>query len=281
MTPCIYLFTFPNGKQYVGQTKNYKIRMNSHRRFSQPNSKPKCSVILYKAFKKYGWDNVIKEIICTCEESELNENEEKYIALYNTIHPNGYNMNSGGNAPTYVSNTTRKKMSEKHNERYKNPEVINKLCIAQQKRYVEQPMTEETRTKISSSKTRYYQKNKFPEDIKAKISEKALERYEELGMSEEVRDKISTGHRINGENLPRLITMRVDGKSIKYRLRNHPLCVSKTFDDLESCIEYLDELNDKLEHDHILSEKLIKFDDTFKPDENGVIRRKIMQKIKA
>lgn len=89
----IYKHIFPNGKIYIGQTKNSLVR-----RFQ--NGEGYKYQFVYKAIQKYGWDNIITEIIedniPTLEEA--NKKEEYYIALYNARNPNiGYNIAVGGN----------------------------------------------------------------------------------------------------------------------------------------------------------------------------------------
>lgn len=88
MDHCIYLFTFPNGKHYVGRAKNYHSRLISHK----SKATKKVKLILYYAINKYGWENVTKEIIDTANTlEEAVAKEYEYIVKYNSIR-NGYNM---------------------------------------------------------------------------------------------------------------------------------------------------------------------------------------------
>lgn len=93
----VYMFTFPNGKRYIGRTHNFLGRLASHKH--KANKKKKS--LLYFAINKYGWENVRKEIIdelSTLEESIVREYER--IIEYNTVI-NGYNSTlntkDGGN----------------------------------------------------------------------------------------------------------------------------------------------------------------------------------------
>lgn len=84
----VYLFTFPNGKHYVGRTKNsLEQRCIEHKCCIGKKQHP-----LYHAFSKYGWENVKKEILDSAENhDELVIKELFYINKYNSFHK-GYNL---------------------------------------------------------------------------------------------------------------------------------------------------------------------------------------------
>ena len=84
----IYLFSFPNGKHYVGRTKNnFEQRCAEHK-----NRVGKAQHPLYYAFAKYGWDNVHKQILDhTSTHEELVLKELEYINKYDSLY-NGYNL---------------------------------------------------------------------------------------------------------------------------------------------------------------------------------------------
>lgn len=87
----VYIYTFPNGKKYVGQTA-YSIE---HR--AREGEGYKNSPAVYNAIKKYGWTNIIIEIFPCSSEQEMNELEQYYIKLYNTTNNSyGYNLTMGG-----------------------------------------------------------------------------------------------------------------------------------------------------------------------------------------
>lgn len=79
-----------NNKVYIGQTKqDLKKRLYSHY-----NCK---ASLISKAFKKYGKENFIIEIIHKCEtKKQLDYYEELYIKQYNCKVPYGYNILDGG-----------------------------------------------------------------------------------------------------------------------------------------------------------------------------------------
>jgi len=76
-----------NNKKYVGM--HSAVNVNNYYLGS--------GVLLKRAIKKYGKENFIKEVLCTCENKEIaHENEKKYIEQYNSIQPNGYNIHPNG-----------------------------------------------------------------------------------------------------------------------------------------------------------------------------------------
>ena len=84
----IYKLSFPNGKNYIGRTKNsLQQRLTEHK-----NRVGKTQHPLYYAFVKYGWDNVTKEVIEEVSTHEQAVNRELYyIEKYDTL-TNGYNL---------------------------------------------------------------------------------------------------------------------------------------------------------------------------------------------
>lgn len=82
-----------NNKKYIGQSKNIHRRKYEHIRASLDinNSLP-----LYQAIRKYGLSNFIFEVIEECSLDQLDEREVYYIASLQTLVPNGYNLQTGG-----------------------------------------------------------------------------------------------------------------------------------------------------------------------------------------
>lgn len=114
-TKCIYKFTSPSGKSYIGQTNNFRARFSSHASGNQ------CRAFS-SAIKKYGIENFISEILEDgLSPDEANVREAFYISSLNTMYPTGYNLTSGGDS-VVVSSDTRAKMSEKALKYYRVPE---------------------------------------------------------------------------------------------------------------------------------------------------------------
>jgi len=91
----IYKAEFPNGKVYIGKTINLKSRIYNHIWNSKKDHNK--HIIMYKAIRKYGEENIKWEILCECTNSEdMKEKEIFYIKKYNsTVHKFGYNMVCG------------------------------------------------------------------------------------------------------------------------------------------------------------------------------------------
>jgi group I intron endonuclease len=111
----IYKISSPKGKIYIGRTNNFDSRMADH----------KCCALtkqaknsLYKAIRKYGWDNMTKEIICEVEASQAQKLEEEFILAYDAVKK-GYNSTyAGGGGNMFKDNPElleklRKTLSER------------------------------------------------------------------------------------------------------------------------------------------------------------------------
>lgn len=97
---CIYKFTFPDGKCYVGRTKNLAKRIRIYQKAL--NGECKSSKVV-DALREFGVSKVNVEILS--EPKNLSEGDKdlvlsilelKYIRLNNCIYPNGYNVSVGG-----------------------------------------------------------------------------------------------------------------------------------------------------------------------------------------
>lgn len=97
---CIYRITFPNGKCYVGKTKDLSNRIALYeRKITDDTSQGK----VIDAFREFGADNV--EIDILSEPKNISDKDKdlvlsileiKYIRLSDCIYPNGYNVSIGG-----------------------------------------------------------------------------------------------------------------------------------------------------------------------------------------
>ena len=76
----IYKLTSPTNKVYIGRTNNFETRLIQHKHNAIINKK---SNSLYKAIRKYGWDNFKKEIICEVDSKNAQKIEEEFIIAYN------------------------------------------------------------------------------------------------------------------------------------------------------------------------------------------------------
>ena len=109
----IYRLTFPNSKLYIGQSRNVHKRWGRYKSltsetFAQKRCKNKVPTPVERAIVKYGWASITKEIVLTCQAKDLNEHEMRWIALSNSLKPNGYNLKEGGDASAHHPCTIRK-----------------------------------------------------------------------------------------------------------------------------------------------------------------------------
>lgn len=112
---------------YVGQTKTHQWRTAQNKwvlygymeRYKQhiinannPNKeKLKCRY-LYNAICKYRSSDFEISLLEECSIAELDEREVYWIKTLNTLAPNGYNLESGGNKNKWASEETREKQRE-------------------------------------------------------------------------------------------------------------------------------------------------------------------------
>ncbi len=89
----IYLWTcLVDGKKYVGQDKSGH-RINDHITCVLGGCKD-CSSLLHQAMRTYGIEN-FEHSVLECgfsSEREIDDIEDSYMEMYNTLNPNGYNQ---------------------------------------------------------------------------------------------------------------------------------------------------------------------------------------------
>ena len=166
----IYLITNTiTKKQYVGQTirKDIETRWNSHRKCD----KYSCGSYLLRSYRKYGIDKFKFQIICICFDEDCNQFEEEYIKKYNTLSPNGYNLNSGGGNKKHHPDTI-KKLSELNSGK-KNPQYGRKWT-QEEKDIVWTQEIREQKSKVVSG-------NKNPNYGKKSVHRKSVGMYNDKG----------------------------------------------------------------------------------------------------
>lgn len=140
----IYKITNPNGKVYIGQSKNINKRKAEYKRLDC-----KGQVYIYNSLLKYGFDNHTFELLWSSEDTTnakdiLNEFERDFIYLYDCIAPNGMNLKAGGDyAP--LSEVSKAKIS-KSNSGKKRSEEVKARC---RENMLGKKMSAETRVKMS------------------------------------------------------------------------------------------------------------------------------------
>lgn len=197
----IYLIIdLTNWKKYVGQHHYHLEKLDSNYHGS--------GTIISKIYKKR--PHTLKEVyLKTCyTQEELDEWEQYYINFYNTLSPNGYNLQEGGRGGV-PSEDARRKMSESHKRllsREKHP-MLGKHHSEESKKKMSnakkgkpshnkgKPMSEETKKKLSESKKGLQSGEKNPmfgkhhsDETKQKISKIHKGKH----ISEEQKKKLSS-----------------------------------------------------------------------------------------
>ena len=141
-------------KNYIGQTIRLKDYLDGYYLGS--------GIYINNSIKKYGKDSFKSEIICYCASlDQLNEKEAFYIKEFNTLHPNGYNLMTGGGQGGKHSEESKKRISKSGKDAYiKDPTKKDRVGRKGLKR------SEETKIKIAEAN----KGKKWSDDIKSKIS---------------------------------------------------------------------------------------------------------------
>lgn len=145
----VYLRTnLVNGKQYVGQTKNFKLREKHFKRINQKYA----NKILTEDRIIFGIDNFKVEILAEVDTREdACRLEIKFIKEKNTLYPNGYNVVTGGKKGYKFQTDIAKNRAKKGKE---SPNYGRKLSEETKKKISEgnkgKIISKETKKKISN-----------------------------------------------------------------------------------------------------------------------------------
>jgi group I intron endonuclease len=156
-----------SGKMYIGQTI-----IDVHQRWNQhctPSSAKKNAITA--AIKTYGRDSFVFEVIDTATSiEELNQKEIEYIQKFNTIAPNGYNLEQGGISHIRHAETAEK-ISKAHKGHTRNtPEVRAKISLGLMKYYGSAKVDNEKVKKLR----KVVRKTQSLEDILCEVIEQPL-----------------------------------------------------------------------------------------------------------
>ena len=204
-------------KAYIGQTDDFKRRMRDHKNCSNIDSS-----YVDRSIRKHGWHNFKVEIILDdVPEEDLDNLETCYIAVENTMAPNGYNLTRGGGGIRGYKHTdeSREKMSQAHIRQHANRDRFGTVSFDKSvKKYqVIGPGPESTFI------GRYFTKQK---------AEEALKHY------------LQTGERMDSDRTLRkkgmgTIRKTKNGKRYEAAYKKNKKRSSKTFDTPEQCEEWL------------------------------------------
>jgi hypothetical protein len=196
---CVYKHTAPNGKVYIGIT-----RQTPYDRFSNGHGY-KENEHFFRAIKLYGWDNIAHEILLeNLSLEEASRAEIGFIAKYKSMEPeHGYNNTSGGCKEYVMSEGTKRKKSENSKRMWQKPEyrkaftermsgknnpMCNKVFTEEDKKVFSEmgkrgkgrPMSDETKKKLSEvrkAQGNFRQGTRHTEETKQKMSQAQRARF--------------------------------------------------------------------------------------------------------
>lgn len=121
----IYLITcLVNGKQYVGQARNLRVRWQFHRSaaLGKPNQSYTQKMAISLSMRKHGFENFEFTILETCDVDKLDAREVHWITVLKTLSPDGYNLTSGGVHPKRFAKEVGERISAANKGHVKTPE---------------------------------------------------------------------------------------------------------------------------------------------------------------
>lgn len=167
----IYKITSPSGKIYIGQSVNILSRINKYK-----NAKCITQPIILKSILKYGWENHVFEIVCKCEQSELNEKERYYQEMFDCIGKNGLNCmlthtrtKSGKARQETIDKLTGRKLPESTREKMRNKKISEETRRKISQSNTGRVMSEETKRKISESNSGKKRTQEYIDKMKLRI----------------------------------------------------------------------------------------------------------------
>lgn len=106
-----------NGRVYIGQTQNFQKREREHLNDLKRNQHH--SILLQRAFNKYGERAFKCSIIEECTKANVDEREKYWINYYDSTNKyKGFNLEGGGNAKKIIAPITRQKHRENARRNY-------------------------------------------------------------------------------------------------------------------------------------------------------------------
>ena len=103
-----------NGLKYIGATtRDVEKRWGQHISDAKTNRNNGCTSIK-NAIQEYGEKSFEVQTLIICNTQYIDSYEDKFIKLYNTLSPNGYNLKTGGNFGSKHIEETKTKIGDAH-----------------------------------------------------------------------------------------------------------------------------------------------------------------------
>lgn len=161
----IYKISFAGtDKVYIGQTTlALKSRIYGHIYDAIKNRNSP----LRKAIRKY--KELTVNILCECSTiDELNVHEKNYILQYNSVVPNGYNIEEGGNN-SKLHSRTKASISKSMKLKYEDAEFLNRRKHKQSEVSKQMWQNDEYKSKMSNSLKEKWDDKQYREKVLSKL----------------------------------------------------------------------------------------------------------------
>ena len=240
----VYQHIFPNGKRYVGVTRNDVKKRWGYQGYNYKRQ------VVGRAIEKYGWDNIEHDIFAVCDTKEDAEHLERFLVdYYHTTDPVfGYNILPGGDVSVNDATPEMRYKLGNGNRGRKKPEEEKRKISEGVKRTFSRPesngcigkrASEETKEKMRVARQKYlaneenakaqserskavmkklWQDENFREETKARLAQYRRKAGEYVA-SEETKKKISEAQkgkwlRDNGTAAKRVVQLTQNGDYI-------------------------------------------------------------------
>jgi len=188
----LYRLDFPNGKSYVGIT-----RQSAHARFSEhlSSARNRPEFAIHHAINKHGLPEV--KTLAVGGWDYLKEAEKKAIKVFNTKAPDGYNLTDGGEGVTgnVMSDESKAILSAFNTGKVMTQRAKDKIAVAVTSRMAQPGVREQIAKKLTGKIV--------SEETKAKLSAAAKRRYEDAEERKKLSDRMR-GREVSAETCEKL-----------------------------------------------------------------------------
>ena len=135
--------------QYIGATsRKVEYRFMQHISDALNNRGNGCTSIK-NAIIEFSVDCFSVETLLVCNEEQVDFYEDRFINLYNTLHPNGYNLKTGGRSGCKLLEETKKQIAESNRGKFVGEET--RVLIGSTSKY--RNMTDDNKQRLKDALT--------------------------------------------------------------------------------------------------------------------------------